>query len=155
MEKAFSVKKLIVVIFLILAAAGIIVYLFFPQLYIKFVSGNAADLERGVVTVYNEQSGSDPYVIEIKDGAALKKLYSVIENTSDIRTHRYPRHSVLISVNPKYEIQLFYAGGKTDRFGTSENPQSVYRALENNKDGYIIGQNSELAEYVSDLAKDK
>lgn len=144
-------KHLTTILFSLLLIV-VMVYLFFPQLYIKIVSDGVEKLERATVIVNDKNSEQPLCVIEIKEKVELHKLYAKIKTTSKIKVCRYPRHSVVESASPRYKIQLVYSNGKVDRFGTSENPQFVYRALENDDNGYIVGQNNDLLEYVLYLA---
>lgn len=130
----------------------VIIYLFFPQSYIKMVTEDVGKIERAIVTVNDKTTDKPLCVIEIKEETELVELYGKIKETEDIKVNRYPRHSVVESASREYEIQLIYGNGKVDRFGTPENPQFVYRMLENEDNGYIIGQNNELLEYVLELA---
>ncbi len=101
----------------------------------------------------NDRTNEQPLcVIEIKEKNELIELYGKIKDTEEIKVYRYPSHSVAESATPEYTIQLIYDNGKVDRFGTPENPRLVYRMLENEANGYIIGENSELLEYVLKLA---
>ena len=130
----------------------IIAYLFFPQFYIKIVTEEVEKLERAIVIVNDNTNDQLLSVIKIKEKSELIELYEKIKDTEEIKINRYPRHSVVEAASPEYEIQLVYNNGKVDRFGTPENPQFVYRMLENEDNGYIIGQNNELLEYVLKLA---
>ena len=144
-------KYLTIILFSVLLII-VMVYLFFPQLYIKIVSDGVEKLERATVIVNNKNNEQPLCVIEIREKVELNKLYAKMKNTSKIKVYRYPRHSVVESASPRYEIQLVYSNGKVDKFGTSENPRFVYRMLENDDNGYIIGQNNDLLEYVLYLA---
>lgn len=145
-------RKYIIILLFALLLIIIMTYLFFSQLYIKIVSHDVEKLEKATVILNNLTNRQDTCVIEITEKEQLNKLYSTIKNTSKIKINRYPRHSLVESTSPRYEIQLFYSNGKVDRFGTSENPQMVYRILENDDNGYIIGRNNDLLEYVLYLA---
>ncbi|MBR1970503.1 MAG: hypothetical protein IKA17_09130 [Clostridia bacterium] len=142
--------KKIINIFVFLIFLVVVIYLFFPQLYIKMVSDTSENLEKAVVTVYKETDRESMNVIKIVKKKKLNKLYEIIENTDKINVKRYPRHSIVEGADPEFEITLFYADGKMDKFATPENPEKVYRILKNN--GYIIGENSMLYEYVLKLA---
>ena len=131
-----------------------IVYLIFSP-YNKFVTGDADRLNKAVVTIYNESNLNNKCVIEVRKKPDVKKLYSIIKKTAQLKIHRYPRHSIVTSVNPKYEIYFFYNNGKVDKFATPENPQYVYRAFDNSENGYIMGKNNELLNYVIKLAHKK
>lgn len=145
-------RKYMIIILFALLLILIMIYLFFSQFYIKIVSYNIEKLESAIVIVKDPTIGQNPCVIEIAEKNQLNELYSTIKNTNKIKINRYPRHSVVTSVDCQYEIQLFYSNGKVDRFGTTENPQLVYRILENDDNGYIAGQNNDLLEYVLYLA---
>ena len=141
-------RKYIMIILFASLLIVTMVYVFFPQLYIKIVSENVEKLERAVIIVKNSTNGQSPCVVEITEKDQLNELYIIIKNTQKIELNRYPRHSVVTSADRKYEIQLFYSNGKVDRFGTPENAQLIYRILENGDNGYIVGQNFRLLEYV-------
>ena len=145
-------RKYIIIILFALLLVAIMIYLFFPQLYIKIVSENIEKLESAIVIVKNSTNVQNPCIIKIAEKDQLNELYSTIKHTKKIKINRYPRHSVVTSADRKYEIQLFYSNGKVDRFGTPENPQLIYRILGNNDNGYIVGQNNDLLEYVLYLA---
>lgn len=145
-------RKYIIIILFALLLVVIMIYLFLPQLFIRIVSDDVEKLESAIVIVKDSANGQNPYVIEITGKDQLNELYSTIKNTNKIKINRYPRNSVVTSADRRYEIQLFYSNGKVDRFGTPENPQRVYRILENDDNGYIVGQNNDLLEYVLYLA---
>ena len=145
--------KYIAFISLAFVVSIIIAYLFFPKSYIKIVTQDVEKLERAIVIVNDNTSDQPLCVMEIKKNDELIELYRKIKDTEEIKVHRYPRHSVVESASREYEIQLVYNNGKVDRFGTPENPQFVYRMLENEDNGYIIGKNIELLEYVLELSK--
>lgn len=145
-------RKYIIIVLFALLLIVIMIYLFFPQLYIKIVSYNIEKLESAIVIAKDLTNGQNLCVIEITEKTQLEELYRTIKSTKKIKINRYPRHSVITSADSQYEIQLFYSNGKVDRFGTSENPQMVYRMLENDDNGYIVGQNNDLLEYVLYLA---
>lgn len=145
-------KKHIIYVLIFIVLTGILVYLCFPQLYIKMVSEKVEKLEHAIVIVKDPTTEQDTCVIEIVEKKQLNKLYSTIKNTNIIEINRYPRHSVVTSADRPYEVQLFYGNEKIDRFGITENPQLVYRILENDENGYILGQNNDLLEYVLYLA---
>jgi len=151
-ENNMKRRKYIINLLFTLLLIVVMIYLFFPQLYIKMVSDDLKKLESAIVTVNYSPNGQNSCVIEFTEKDQLNKLYTMIKNTNKIRINRYPRHSVVTSADRHYEIQLFYSNGKVDRFGTPENPQLVYRILENDDNGYIIGQNNDLLEYVLYLA---
>ena len=144
--------KYIAFISLAFVLSIIIAYLFFPQTYIKIVTEDVEKLERAIVIVNDNTSDQPLWVMEIKEKNELIELYRKIKATEEIKVYRYPRHSIVEAVSREYEIQLVYNNGKVDRFGTPENPQFVYRMLENEDNGYIIGKNSELLEYVLELS---
>ena len=145
-------RKHIAIISFTLVLIIVIAYLFFPQIYIKIVTEKVEKLERAIVIV-NDNAKEQPLCgIEIKEKTELIELYGKIKDSEKIKVYRYPRHSIVESASPEYEIQLIYNNGKVDRFGTPENPQFVYRMLENEDNGYIIGKNSELLEYVLELS---
>ena len=129
-----------------------IAYLFFPQIYIKIVTEDGEKLERAIVIVNDNTSDQPLCVMEIKEKNELMELYRKIKDTENIKVYRYPRHSIVEAASREYEIQLIYNNGKVDRFGTPENPQFVYRMLENEDNGYIIGKNNVLLEYVLELS---
>ena len=144
--------KYIAFISLTFVLSIIIAYLFFPQTYIKIVTEDVEILERAIVIV-NDNTIEQPLCVkEIKEKNELIELYRKIQDTKEIKVYRYPRHSIVEAASSEYEIQLIYNNGKVDRFGTSENPQFVYRMLENEDNGYIIGKNKELLEYFLELS---
>ena len=126
-------KHIMIIAPLVLLVIVIIIYLFFPQIYIKIVSNNVEKLEKATVTVNDTMNGQNSDVIKITDEAQLNELHSMIKKTKNLKVNRYPRHSIIIGADRRYEILLFYSNGKVDRFGTPENPQLVYRILENKK----------------------
>lgn len=131
----------------------LMIYLFFPYIYIKIVTNSADKLEHATISIYiPPYDYVSPKIIEIDKKSILDELYLIIKGTTNIRINRYPRHSVVTGADPQYEIQLFYSNGKVDKFSTTENPQLIYRMLENNDNGYILGQNNDLLEYVIHLA---
>lgn len=147
-----NIRKYMIFIISILVLI-LIIYLFFPHMYIKIVTNSVDNLERATINIYiPPYDYVSPKIIEIDEKSMLDKLYFTIKDTTNTRINRYPRHSVVLGADQQYEIQLFYNNGKVDRFGTSENPRMVYRILENDDNGYIIGQNNDLLEYVLYLA---
>ena len=147
-----NMRKYMIFIIPVLALI-LIIYLFFPHMYIKIVTNSVDDLERATINIYiPPYDYVSPKVIEIDEKSMLDKLYFTIKGTTNTRINRYPRHSVVMGTDQQYEIQLFYNNGKVDRFGTPANPQLVYRVLKNDDNGYIMGQNNDLLEYVLYLA---
>ena len=131
----------------------LIIYLFFPHIYIKIVTNSVDKLEHATINIYiPPYDYVSPKIIEIDEKSMLDELYFKIKGTTNTRINRYPRHSVVIGVDPQYEITLFYEDGDKDKFGTLENPQLLYRILENDDNGYIVGQNKDLLKYILYLA---
>lgn len=149
-----AIRRYIRRIFFITVFAIIIVYWIFFS-YTEFVTNDIDKLNKAIITIYNEPNLNNPFVIEVREKPDLERLYSIIKNTIQLKVNRYPRHSIVTSVNPKYEIYFFYNNGKVDKFATPENPQYVYRAFDNSENGYIMGKNNELLNYVIKLAHKK
>lgn len=145
-------RKHITLISVAIVLIVLTVYFFFPQIYIKIVTQDVNMLERATVIVYDSSNEQPVYSAEIKEKAELYELYDKIKETKEIKVIRYPRHSLVEGASPEYEIQLYYSDGAADRFGTLENPEMVYRRLGNKDNGYILGQNAGLLQYVTELA---
>ena len=111
-------RKHIAIISFTLVLIIVIAYLFFPQVYIKIVTEDGEKLERAIVIVNDNTSDQPLCVMEIKEKNELIELYRKIKDTEGIKVYRYPRHSIVESASPEYEIQLIYNNGKVDRFGT-------------------------------------
>ena len=144
-------QKIIVFICVVVVLVAVIVYVFFPQSYIKFLTQDVDKLEKAIITV-NDTSHEQPvYVYETEEKSELEALYAMLKKTENTEIDRDPRHSPQISVMGQYEIRLIYQNGKTDWFSTSEDPEYVYRWLENENHGYIKGKNKEVLAYVMRL----
>ncbi|MBE7033625.1 MAG: hypothetical protein E7406_05290 [Ruminococcaceae bacterium] len=130
------------------------IYLFSHNMNVKMVTNSAEKLKSATIKIYIDPYDYDlPKIIEVNDKSMLDDLYSLIKGTTNVKVNRYPRHSVILGSDPQYEITLFYDNGVEDKFGTPQNSELVYRILESNDDGYVIGQNKKLSEYILYLAE--
>ncbi len=144
-------QKHIAFICFVVVLAAVLIYVFFPQSYIKFLTQDVEKLEKATIVVIDTIHEEPIYVYETEEKSELDALYAMLKNTENTEIDRNPRHSPQESVMGQYEIRLFYQNGKTDWFSTSEDPQYVYRFFENENHGYIQGKNGELLAYVMNL----
>ena len=107
------------------------------------------------ITVFYAADSGDMEKKVISGHPEMKKIYEWLAQTKDIHIERNPRHSILTAVNSEYRVHIVYKNGKTDKFGSAENTEYIYRVIGNKENSYIIGRNKAMQEFIYSIQGDK
>ena len=149
-----NMTKILTICSLVVIIIGVSLWLL---LRVPFITQSMENVDRITVVFYSYFSGGyDKEEIYITEQSEIEYAYSLLKATNVTLVDRWPDHSSSLQFDSAFIIHLEYRNGKKDII-KAKSSSGIFRMLNtttNHGDqGYVMGTNEELWEYVLSLSK--